>query len=189
MPKDISGSEFSYFVQVDRIGPEGTLVQLTASPAERKGLAERLQIPAVLALSAQIRVVPDLAVKGQFLLKGVIEAEVEQTCVVSLEPVRQRIKEEIDRQFAPAEMIGESAQLEEDEAEWLDPDAAEPPDPLVNGGIDVGGVVAETLALALDPYPRKPGAELPEKYRPAAETSSKVSPFAALAKLKTSKKD
>ena len=30
-------------------------------------------------------------------------------------------------------------------------------DPIENGWIDLGEVVAETLALDLDPYPRKPG--------------------------------
>ncbi|HEX6959702.1 MAG TPA: DUF177 domain-containing protein [Ferrovibrio sp.] len=189
MPKDASGNEFSHLIQVDRIGPEGTLVQLTASAAERESLAKRLQIPAVLGVSAQIRVVPDPALKGQYLLRGSFEAEVEQTCVITLEPVRQRIREDVEQRFAPAELIGEPAQLERDEAEWLDPEAEDPPDPLVNGGIDVSEVVTEALALALDPYPRKPGAELPEQYRSGAESGAAVSPFAALAKLRTIKKD
>jgi len=44
-------------------------------------------------------------------------------------------------------------------------------------------VAAEFLALALDPYPRKPGVEF-ESPQPEAEPDEKASPFAALAKLK-----
>ena len=42
-----------------------------------------------------------------------------------------------------------------------------------------GGVLVQTLALSLDPYPRKPDAELP-----AAATDPEPSPFAALAALR-----
>ncbi len=189
MSQAVPGGEFSHIVQVDRIGPEGVLLQLNPDGKARESLARQLQIPAVLGLSAQIRIVPDPAQAGHFLLKAQFEAEVEQTCVVSLEPVRQHVGESFVRRFAPAPDSGQAAGGDEDEAEWLDPEAEDPPDPLVDGTIDVGVVVAEALALALDPYPRKPGAGFPEGYRPDPDASEKVSPFAALAKLRTGKKE
>ncbi len=189
MSKALPGSEFSHVVQVDRVGPEGILVQLTANPAQREALARRLRIPAVLSLAAQVRVVPDPAQDGHFLLKGQFEAEVEQTCVVSLEPVRQRVSEGFERRFAPSAPARPGPEAAEDEAEWLDPEAEDPPDSLQDGVVDAGEVVTEALALALDPYPRKPGAGWPEGYRPDSETGGTVSPFAALAKLKGGKKD
>ena len=47
--------------------------------------------------------------------------------------------------------------------EELDPESLEGPDeiPYENDEIDLGEALAEQLALALDPYSRKPGAELP----------------------------
>ena len=54
----------------------------------------------------------------------------------------------------------------------------EPPEPIVDGTIDLGGVTLEFLALALDPYPRKPGVEFTE---PAPETPAGV-PFAVAAR-------
>lgn len=189
MSKDAPGNEFSHVVEVDRIGPEGLTLALTADEQARAALARRFRIPAVLSLVAKVRLMPDPATERQYLVKGEIEAEVEQTCVVSLEPVRQRISDNFIRRFAPADMIEPEADLGDDEAEWLDPDAEDPVDPIENGLIDAGAVVAEELALALDPYPRKPGAGLPEGYRPDAEEGAKVSPFAALAKLKAVKKD
>ena len=56
----------------------------------------------------------------------------------------------------------------------------DPPEPIVNGRIDLGAVTAEFLALGLDPYPRKPGVA----YEPAPERDPADSPFAALAKMK-----
>lgn len=189
MSRTVPGNAFSHVVQVDRVGPEGVLLQLQADPAQCQTLARQLQIPAVLNLTAQVRVVPDPAQGGHFLLKGQFEAEVEQTCVVSLEPVRQRVSESFLRRFASSVPAGKAQDLDDDEAEWLDPEAEDPPDLLQDGAVDAGEVVAEALALALDPYPRKPGAEWPEGYRPDPDAGEKVSPFAALAKLKGGKKD
>jgi hypothetical protein len=56
----------------------------------------------------------------------------------------------------------------------------EPPDEIVNGKIDLGAVVAEFLALGLDPYPRKPGVDFDYKDPADAEHNT----FAALGKLK-----
>ena len=57
---------------------------------------------------------------------------------------------------------------------------ADPPEPIVDGAIDLGGITLEFLALALDPYPRKPGAS----FESSAGDTGIESPFAALAKLK-----
>jgi uncharacterized metal-binding protein YceD (DUF177 family) len=49
--------------------------------------------------------------------------------------------------------------------------------------IDLGGAIADTLALALDPYPRSAGAD--EALREAGVISeAEASPFAVLARLK-----
>ena len=58
------------------------------------------------------------------------------------------------------------------------PEAEGPPEPVGPQGIDLGEAVAQQLAIALDPYPRAPGAALPEEPRAAG------GPFAALKSLK-----
>ncbi|MBS4045345.1 MAG: DUF177 domain-containing protein [Alphaproteobacteria bacterium] len=188
MPKDVPGPDFSHVVEVDRIGPQGLQMQLEADQAARVALARQLRILGVLSLKADLKLVPE-AKAGHFRLTGQIEAEVEQACVVTLEPVRQQVSEGFVRRFGPETEVRPEAELGEDEAEWLDPDADDPPDPVIGGQINLGEVVAEELALGLDPYPRKPGAEVPDTYREAAEEGAKISPFAALAKLKATKKD
>jgi hypothetical protein len=101
-----------------------------------------------------------------------MQARVTQTCVVTLEPFETRIDERSTLRFVPARTLPEG------EEEELDPETLEGPDeiPYTNDMIDLGAALAEQLALALDPYPRKPGAELPEEYRGEPEN-----PFAALA--------
>lgn len=184
MPKGEIGNDFSHIVEIERVGPQGLLIKFEADETARRALARQLRIPAVFGLRAEVRVSHDPVLDGHFRVAGRLEAEVEQTCIASLEPVRQQVTEAFDRLFAPSESLKPAKELGEDEAEWLDPDAEDPADPIEGGQIDVGAVVAEELALGLDPYPRKPDAGLPAGYRPDAEEEAKVSPFAALAKLK-----
>ncbi len=65
----------------------------------------------------------------------------------------------------------------------VDPEGVDPAEPLPAEGIDLGELVVQELAVALDPYPRKPGAEVPAEYRPP-EVETKEGPFAALKALK-----
>jgi uncharacterized metal-binding protein YceD (DUF177 family) len=105
---------------------------------------------------------------------------VTQTCVVTLEEFDNQIEEPISLRFAPAEEITDNPDGP------VDIEGDDPPDPLINGGIDLADVVGEFLALAVDPYPRKPGAV----FRSPAEPSAGMdSPFAALEKLKDPSSD
>ncbi len=195
VPKAPVQSEFSHVVEVAQIGPTGVNARLKASPAQCAALAKRFGIPAVFSLEAELRLEP-APEDGQFRLVGSLVADVEQTCVVSLEPVPEHVEAGFERIYAPADAIqplqasvddqtdvdGQAG--DEDDADWLDPDAVDPPDPIENGRIDLGEAVAEELALSLDPYPRKPDAQFPAGYRPDPEDEAAASPFAALAKLK-----
>jgi uncharacterized metal-binding protein YceD (DUF177 family) len=72
--------------------------------------------------------------------------------------------------------------VEESSEIVLDGDA-EPVEPLDDGMIDIGEAVAQQLSLALDPFPRAPGATL-EQEADLSDHSPRESPFAALAKLR-----
>ena len=63
-------------------------------------------------------------------------------------------------------------------------DGEDPPDPIVDGRIDLGALAVEFLALALDPYPRKPGAE----FTPPPEEAPPDSPFDALPEMAKKKR-
>ncbi len=141
--------EFSRPIRPSELGARGLTLELEAGAAERGGLAERYGLVELSALRAAARVE---WVRGGKLLKlaGRLHAEVVQTCVVTLEPVRNRIDEEFEVLYRPA------GAAPEDTGEAGDAEA----EPLEADSLDVAEAVAVELSLALDPYPRKPGAGL-----------------------------
>jgi uncharacterized metal-binding protein YceD (DUF177 family) len=134
--------EFSRPLPADRVPREGSTERVAADPKELAALAERIDVPLIHSLSADLRAEPwrggGLKVTGQF------KADLEQICVVTLEQFREMVEGPVERVYLPD--AAASAGDEEDA------------DRLVNGEADLGELVAETLVLALDPYPRKPGA-------------------------------
>ena len=157
--------EFSRPLALGRVGPEGRTEVLEATEAERAALARRFGIPAVDSLRATLRLAPEE--DGAVMVRGRIDAAVVQDCVVTLEPVPQQVAEDIVFRLLPEGREPAEGPDEPDEIE------------AGNGIADLGEAVAEQLALALDPYPRAPGAELPSE-----ATDGTAGPFAALAALR-----
>lgn len=152
-------------LSLDRIGPQGLDMTVEATPAECAALAERMKLPAVLALSCTFHLIREG--RDAVLARGVLRAEVTQTCVVSLEDFDAPVEEVFQVRFVPS---GE-------EADDIDPDSDDEI-PFEGNQIDLGEAAAEQLGLALDPYPRMPGVEMP-----AAEDDPDPHPFAALRRL------
>lgn len=140
-------AEFSRPIRPSELGEAGLTLELEADAAERAGLAARYGLVELGAFSAAARLE---WVRGGRLLKlaGRLRAELVQTCVVTLEPVAHRIDAEFELLYRAAGAGPEDADGVED-AELLEADS-----------LDVAEAVAVELALALDPYPRKPGASL-----------------------------
>jgi len=162
--------EFSRPLQVDRVPKAGSTEKIAAEPAELKALARRLKVPALHALSAELRATPWRG--GGLKLEGHITADIEQVSVISLEPFRETVSVPMARYFLPQGAVVENEQ--EDDA-----------DPIDNGWIDLGEVVTETLALDLDPYPRKHGEAFPGHIEDDGVEKA-PSPFAVLAAKKQS---
>jgi uncharacterized metal-binding protein YceD (DUF177 family) len=143
-------AELHCLIPLDRIGAQGLEVVVEANAAERAGLARRMGIPDVQSLVCRFRVTPTGA--DRFAAIGHLSAQVVQTCVISLDDFSAAIDEHFRLRFVPA---GE-------ETDTIDPE--DPVDEIgyQDGVLDVGEAAAEQLGLALDPYPRRPGATLPE---------------------------
>ncbi|MCY1301409.1 hypothetical protein D9M70_510200 [compost metagenome] len=62
----------------------------------------------------------------------------------------------------------------------LDPDGPDIPDTFTGDTIDAGVGVSEQVALAIDPYPRKPGAAFGERIESTSADDKKPNPFAVL---------
>jgi hypothetical protein len=171
--------EFSRPLDAAALEAREVVRKIEATPAERDALACRLDLHALRALSATLRVRrrSDQVVE----VLGTFEADLEQTCVVTLDPVPAHLERKFHQIYsaeveAPAgEVVVSIDADEEDDA----------PEPLTDRGIDLGEAVVQQLAVSLDPYPRKPGAEIPAEYG-AADAGRQAGAFAALARLRRS---
>jgi hypothetical protein len=157
-------------VRVEEVPETGLSMHLCADEDMRERIARIADVLALPRLEADFMITR----RGRGLrVVGEVAATVEQTCVISLDPIENRIKEPVDLIFEPAP-DGDVTTLARGEPE------GEPPELLQGGCVDLGALATEFLILGIDPYPRKPGATFAS---PAAATAAD-GPFAALAALK-----
>ncbi len=135
--------EFSRPLIVDRVPRKGSHEVFAAEPAECAALALRLDVPAIYSIKVHLVATPWRG--GGLKVTGEFKADLEQVSVVSLEPFRHSKTFDVERYFLPPKIAIDG--IEED-ADIID-----------NGIVDLGDLVAETMGLELDAYPRKAGEE------------------------------
>lgn len=163
--------EFSRPHRLDQIGAGESNIAVEASAEERAALARRFGLPAIASLRADYGLRRDAA---GVVARGHLSAQVTQACVVTDDPVPARVDEDFAIRFLP-EPDGtpgqEEVELSEDACDTVF---------YTGGAIDLGEAAAETLALALDPFPRSPAAA--EVLREAGVVSEEeAQPYNALA--------
>jgi uncharacterized metal-binding protein YceD (DUF177 family) len=163
---------FAHRLLLDRIG-DGERVDLVADDAERRSIAERLGLRALDRFEAHVTLSRTAAVVRA---EGRIAATLEQGCVVTGEPVTAHVDAPFALLFMPEPKAGpdEEFELGEEDCDVVFYDGA---------AIDLGGAIADTLALSIDPYPRSASAEIALR-EAGVMTEEQASPFAALAALK-----
>ncbi|MFN7113051.1 MAG: YceD family protein [Alphaproteobacteria bacterium] len=171
--------EFSRVIAIEGIAPDKKRKEaISATEEECAALAARFGIRGLRDFVADlsIRRVPG----GTVRIEGTFSADVVQACVVSLQDVHAHIDGQFDTYFTE-----DAEQAREEIAFTLDDDldAAEM---VHNGMIDMGEVVAQYLALELDPYPRAPGVNLAAQLHENG-TAKKANPFQVLEALKGEK--
>lgn len=164
---------FPQALQIDTIR-DGERLDVTADEAARAAIAERLGLPRLGRLEAHVVLERNGA---NILAKGRVLASLDQSCVITGEPVAAHIDEPFEVKFIPEPTV--AAPDEEIEL------AAEDCDSMFHDGatIDLGAAVADSLALALDPYPRSTAAAAALK-EAGVMSEAEASPFAVLARLK-----
>jgi hypothetical protein len=145
-------------VTVTQIPDTGLHREIEADRATRDAMAQIAGLCEILSASASLDLTLEKA--GRVHVTGRVRGRIGQTCVVSLDPIENDLDEAIDLIFAPPEQIPQLAALV-DEAAESDADIPDPPEPIVNGMIDLGRLATDALFLGIDPYPRKPGAKPP----------------------------
>lgn len=164
-------------VMVAQIPETGLHRDIEASGRERETMAQVAGLREVLSASASFDLMPKSG--GRVHVIGRVRARIGQTCVVTLEPIENEIDEEVDLIFAPAEQVRHLADMVE-EAGDEQAEIPEPPEPILNGVIDLGRLATDYLFLAIDPYPRKPGVVFEPQI---AAADPEDHPFAALKAL------
>jgi Large ribosomal RNA subunit accumulation protein YceD len=158
--------------------PEGGLHrEIEADVAVREAMADLAGVREISSARAAFDLTLDR--RGRVHVAGSVRARVGQTCVVTLDPIDSEIDEIVDVMFAPSEQIPHLADLAH-EAIASEAEITDGPEPIVDGVIDLGRLATDVLLLAIDPYPRKPGAV----FEPEVATADPDDhPFAALKAL------
>jgi len=166
--------EFSRPIALDTLGEAPRQIAIEADEAERTALARRFDLIDVSALTATVALVRS---GDAVTATGRVEAKVTQSCIASGAPVAARIDEPFRLEFRPMP----TTTTPDDEIELgqgeLDVSFYE------GASIDIGEAAAETLALAVDPYPRAPDADEALKAK-GVKNEEEAGPFAALASLR-----
>jgi Large ribosomal RNA subunit accumulation protein YceD len=161
-------------VRLDEVPETGLHIDLEADGGMRAAVAATAGVNEVPQLTAAF----DVTRYGRDGLRvvGTVSARVLQTCVVTLDPVENEIAEQVDLVFVPPSALGAMGS-----EVTLGAEAIEPPEPMVDGVVDLGAIATEFLMLGVDPYPRKPGAV----FEPPQNADAGSHPFAALAALRS----
>jgi len=164
---------FAHRLPLDRIAG-GQRLDLVADEAERQAIAERLRLVSLDRLDAHA--ILDRT-GAEVRARGRLKAALSQRCVASGEPVAEHVDEAFELNFVPAPTAGtpdEEIELGADDCDVVFYDGQ---------AIDLGTAIADSLALAMEPYPRSPDAEMTLK-EAGVLSEGEAGPFAALAKLK-----
>lgn len=166
-------TEFSRVVALDTIGAGGRDVAIDADSAERGALARRFGWVRIDRLSAAATLT---ARAGGVDATGRLSAAIVQPCVVTGEGVPAAIAEDFALRFvaaAHAAPDGDEVELGDADLDVL---------PIEGGGIDLGEAVAQTLALAANPWPRSANADTALR-EAGVLGEGEAGPFAALKDL------
>ena len=164
---------FAHQLRLDQIR-DGERLDLVADQTECGAIADRLGLERLERMETHVT----LAREGEIVrAEGRLLAALDQSCVVTGEPVSAHVDEPFELMFMPepqGSCADEEIELGEQECDVV----------FYEGGmIDLGSAIADTLALSLDPYPRSASAEAALK-EAGVLTEEQASPFAVLAALK-----
>jgi uncharacterized metal-binding protein YceD (DUF177 family) len=168
----MTNPEFSRSIRLDTLGDGVRQIAIEANAEERTALARRFGLIGVdrLESNAEARSIGDTV-----LVSGRLRAAVTQACVASGEPVEAVIDEPFELKFVPeGSNADEELELEEGDLDVIGYEGS---------AIDLGEAAAQTLALALDPFPRAPNADSVLREAGVLD-EQEAGPFAALLALK-----
>ncbi len=178
--RDAGQPLFDATTRFDSLPANGRKLDVEPTAAQREAIAGRMNVDSVDSFSAHLDIMP---IKGGVQARGRLWAVVTQQCVVSFQPVSQTIEERVERIFLPGREETYTGPASQDV--YVDLEGDDLPDYFEGPEIDFSEFLLETLALAIDPYPRAPDAEVPEEG--FGDDPADSSPFADLKHLKSTR--
>lgn len=167
-------SPLSFAVDVRRLPARGFPVPIDADAEARAALADAHGLQSVDEFRADLLV--ERWGRDGVKVTGALHARIVQSCVVTLEPVPAELKSAVEAVFVPE---GSRLAVPTHGEILVDPEGPDAPETFSGDSIDVGALAEEFFELAIDPYPRAPGAALAD----TGEGEKTSNPFAALANL------
>lgn len=148
----------SFFANVARLPQKGLPVVIEADATQRAALAEAHGLLSVETYRAELLVASWK--RNGVKVSGRVEADITQACIVTLEPVEAHIDEPVEALLLPEDSKLGRQGFEGGGEILLDADGPDSPETFSGDIIDVGALAEQFFGLAIDPYPRKPGASL-----------------------------
>jgi uncharacterized metal-binding protein YceD (DUF177 family) len=168
---------FTHSFDLASLGEAERTIELKPSASERAAIASWAGIDALDAFSASVQLQREGT--DAYAYEGSFQADVTQSCVVTLAPVKAHLEGEVTRRFRVVAQRRrrtpepEEAPEDDDETEVLPA-----------GVLNLARPILEDFALAIDPYPRVPGAVFEAPQDEDQGEARRENPFAALEKLK-----
>lgn len=153
-------SPVSFLAHVARLPQKGMPVVIEAGEKERAALAQMHGLVDVKRYRAEMLVSPWK--RHGIKVSGTVKADIVQECVVTLEPVQNRIEETIEGLFLPEDSKLGRLGFQDGGEIVLDAEGPDSPETFSGDSIDVGAFAEEFFSLGIDPYPRKAGAAVVE---------------------------
>jgi len=144
--------EFERIIDIRHLPP--TAVEIVPDEAERRRLAGRFSLSAINSMVAKVEMIADGA---KINVTGRIKAAIIQACAISGEDFPVKIDEPVNLRFIPRQPVTAPGTTDSDEIELTADDC----DEIEYDGLtfDLGEALAQTLALAIDPFAEGPDAD------------------------------
>lgn len=167
-------TEFSRPLEVAELENGEVVREIEANATELAGLQRRFAVDMLSSATAKLTITPEP--QGVVQVRGVVCAKLNQTCIVSLEPVDEEVEETVSVIYLPPGV---------EEPRDTDLEAAEDYEPFDGLTIDLGELTAQQIAAAINPYPRKAGVEFGNQGQLGDNgPEERDNPFAVLEQLK-----
>jgi hypothetical protein len=175
-----SASPISFVVNVARLPAKGMPVTIDADEDQRQAMADAHGLLAVEKFVAELAVTSWK--RSGVRVSGRVSAQIRQACIVTLEPVEERVDEAIEALFVPEGSRLAKPRLSKDGEMLLDAEGDDAPETFTGDSIDVGLVAEEFFVLGINPYPRK--ADAAWTAAPDEQQTGRVAAFDKLAELR-----